>query len=131
MPFIVVFFILGSSVGTVPACAAGELDVVMDNDAVMNDMEFCVASDFTFFVKDRAMECDVVSLPFAGFTAGVNEWFGAAVEGAALTVGVSDVLVAVQHLNFILAHKENTAVSAALTSALGDGWGGEFNVQSA
>ena len=129
--FVFVLFILSRGVGTVPTSAAGELDVVVDDYAVMDDMKFRLSGDFTFFVKDRAMECDVVSLPLAGFTAGVDEGFGAAVGSASLSVWVGDVLVAIEHLNFILPQEKNTAIPAPLAGALGDGWSGEFDMQSA
>ena len=117
--------------GSVPTGSSVEFYVVVDDDTIVNDMEFRASGDFTFFVKDWAVECDVVGLPFAGFTAGINEGFGTTVEGSALTVRIGLVLVAVEHLNFILTHEKDAAVTASLTVAFDDGWGGKFDMQPA
>ena len=77
--FVVVLGVFANRVWAGPAGAAGKLDVVLDLDAVVDDGEFGASGDFAFFVKDRAVEGDVVGLPLAGFTTGIHEWLGTAI----------------------------------------------------
>ena len=62
---------------------------------------------------------------------GIDEWLGPAIEGAALAVGVSFVLVAIEDLHFVLAHEEDAAIAAALAIAFHLAWSGELDVQAA
>ena len=114
-----------------PLGAAWEFDVVLDQDAVLNDGEGRLSRDFAILVEQRAMVDDVERLPFAGFAAGVHQRHGPAVESAALAVGIGLIVVGIEHLDLELALKEDAAVAATLAGAGHGGRRGELDVQLA
>ena len=129
--FVVVLGVFANRVRAGPARAAGKLDVVLDLDAVVDDGESGASGDFAFFVKEWAVEGDVVGLPLTRFATGIHERLGTTVESAALAVGIGDVFIAIEHLDFVLSHQKDPAVATALARALDLGGSGEFNVESA
>ena len=129
--FVAVGLVFGGCVWAIPAGATPEFDVVVNDMAVVNDVEFGAADDLALVVKFRAGEGDVVGLPLTGFAAGIDEWYGTTVEGAALAVGVCLIVVAVEHLDFVLTHEEDTAIASSLTIAFNFFWCGKFDVEFA
>ena len=66
----------------------GKLDIVLDENAVMEDGDTGGAQQFAAGIETRAVEDDVVGLPLARRARGVHEWRILAVNGASLAVGV-------------------------------------------
>jgi len=54
-----------------------------------------------------------------------------AVDGSGLAIGVGFVVVGIEDLNFVIAHQEDTAVTAFLAFAVGRRGLGEFDVELA
>ena len=92
--------------------------VVLGKHAVLNYRDVRRFRKFAIGVAGRVKD-NVVGLPFAGRTAGVHFWRILAIEGAALSVGIGAIFVAVEHLDLELAHKENARIAASLAGALG------------
>src|SRR5438876_4525934 len=103
----------------VVAGGAGEFDVVLRQDAVVEDGDVRGASEFAGCVKARAMPDDVVGLPLAGCASSVHQRRILAIYRGDLAVGVSLAVVRIEHLNFVEAHEEDAAVAAVLVFALG------------
>ena len=61
-------------------CWAGELDVVLYEDAVVKDRDAGGAEEFAAGIEARAVEDDVIPLPLAWRTCGVREWWILAVQ---------------------------------------------------
>ena len=76
----------------------------------------------------RRLENDVIALPLARFTAGIYKGWKLAIDGSRRAIGVSGVLVAIEHLYFVESEKENPAVATALTVALDSCRGSPFDV---
>src|SRR5947199_933819 len=77
----------------------------------------------------RPVEDDVVRLPLPGRAAGVDERWRLPVHGGGLAVGVGVVTIRVEHLNLVMRHQEDTAVTALLAFALRRYGRGPFDVQ--
>lgn len=90
--FIFVGHIVGNGVGANPVCAALKFDVILDEDAVLNDGESCLSIDL-FVLECGAVENDVVGLPLAGFSTCVDKGDVSAIESGALAIGVGAVVV--------------------------------------
>ena len=90
--FVIVFYIFASRVRSCPASAAVKLYVVLNDNAIVDDGEFGASGDFAFFVKDRAMEGDVIGLPLAGFATGIHHGWEVAVEAGGLAIGIIQAL---------------------------------------
>ena len=129
--FVIVLGVFANRMWAGPARAAGKLDVVLDLDAVVDDGKSGASGDFAFFVKDRAVEGDVIGLPLAGFATGIHQRLGTTIQSAALAVGIGDVFIAIEHLDFVLSHQKDSAIATALARALDLGGSGEFDVESA
>ena len=80
-------------------------------------------------VEVRGLEHDVVGLPLARRTAGVDQGRVLPVHRRRLAVGVGLVLVAVEDLDLVAAHEEDAGVAPVLGAALRRGGGGELQVQ--
>ena len=97
----------------------GEFDVVLREDAVVEDGDVRGASEFAGCVKARAMPDDVVGLPLAWGARSVYQRRILAIYRRYLAVGVSLAAVGIENLNFVKAHEEDAAVAAVLVFALG------------
>src|SRR5213078_3918506 len=64
------------------------------------------------------MEDDVIRLPLAGRTGGVDERWILAVDRARLPVGIRVVLVGIEHLQLVDSHEKDAAVAALLAFTL-------------
>ena len=111
-----------------PARSARKLKLIMNKFAIVKYVKLGASRDVTLLIEEWAMKCNVEGLPFARFTGGVHQRLGAPIERAALTVRIRCVVIAVEHLNFILAHHKNAAIAASLAVALCDFGCGELNV---
>ena len=60
---------------------------------------------------------NVVSLPFTRSVQGIDQWWIDAVDGRSKAIGISWVLIIIQHLHFHLPHQEDTAVTTPLAIA--------------
>ena len=107
---------------------AREFDVVLHQHAVMQHGHSGGAKEFSSAVEARAMKNDVVTLPLARRTRGVDQRRILAVNGGRLTICIGLVFVGIQDLNFIQAHQKNTTVAAPLAFALGRDRLGKFDV---
>src|SRR5690348_6702586 len=92
--------------------------VVLHQHAVLEDGDVCRHRDLAA-LEDGWREGDVVGLPLTGRPAGIRERRMLAVDGAGLAIGVGDVVVAVEHLDFILALQIYAAVTSRLALSLG------------
>src|SRR3954462_9602024 len=81
--------------------------------------------------KSRRMEDDVVGLPVSRGTRRIHQRRILSVHRARLPIGVSLVLVGIEHLDFVSAHQKHAAVAALLAFSVGRSWLGELNVQLA
>src|SRR2546430_17530361 len=97
----------------------GEFDVVLREDAVVEDGNMRRASEFAGCIEARAMPDDVVGLPLARSASSVYQRRILAVNRGDLAVGVSLAVVRIKNLNFVKAHQEDAAVAAVLVFALG------------
>src|SRR5439155_392969 len=74
-------------------------------------------------LKTRCLEHDVVSIPFALRPRGVDQRRPGSIHGSGGSVGIRQILVGFQYLNFVARHQFHAAVAAALSGAgcfLGD-----------
>ena len=94
------------------------LDVVLDEDAVVEDGERGLSRDLAVLIEERAMIDDVIALPLARLAAGVDQRHGTAVQRPALAVRIGLVLIGIEDLDLVLALEEHAAVAAALAGAL-------------
>ncbi len=115
----------------VMAGGTGELDVVLREDAIVEDCDMRGSSEFAGRVKTRTVPDDVVRLPLAGGACGIDERGILAVHRGNLAVCVSFAVVGIEDLNFVEAHQEDTAVAAVLIFALGRIGFTEFDVELA
>lgn len=91
--------------------------MVLNEDAVMQDSERA-GGVLAIGVGFWGVEDDVITLPLAGFAAGVYERGLVAVEGTGLTVVVGGVLVGIEDLDFVAALEVDATVPAALAFIL-------------
>ena len=68
--------------------------------------------------KPRGFESDVVGLPLAGLARGIHQRRPLSVDRSSLPIRVGGIVVGVQHLNLIVAHQENAAISTPLAGAV-------------
>src|SRR5712692_8814358 len=81
-----------------------EGDVVLNEDAVVQDCDERGLEQLAVFVKARPVEDDVVGLPLARRTAGVDQGRVLPVDRRGLPVRVGLTFVGIKDLNFIQAH---------------------------
>ena len=110
---------------------AHDADAVLDQHAVVQHGDVSRACEFARRVEARAMEDDVVGLPLARPTAGVDEWRVLSVDRGCLSVRVGLTLVGIEHLNFIEAVQKHAAVATVLVLTVGRAGRGPFDVQLA
>src|SRR5262245_4924147 len=103
--------------------------VVLDQDAVVEGGDRGFLLDPAVVAEDRRVVDDVVGLPFTGFAAGVDQRRILFVNRAGLAVEVSLVVVRIEHLDFVAALQEDSAVATALAFAYDLGRRGPFDVQ--
>src|SRR5207247_1007640 len=108
-----------------------ERNIVLDQHAVVQDRQARRRFHFALLVETWPRENDVVSLPLTRRTRGVDQRRVLAVSRAGLAVGVSDVLIRIEHLHFVEAHEEHATVAPALTLALGRNRRGPLDVKLA
>jgi len=93
---------------------ARKFDVVLDENVVVENGDTRGLQQFAAGIEARAVEDDVVPLPLAGWTRGIDERGVLAVNGARLAVGVGFVFVGIEDLNFVGVHQVDAAVAAFL-----------------
>src|SRR3954469_20561415 len=81
--------------------------------------------------KSRPVKDDVVGLPLSRRTRRIHQRRVLYVHRARLPIGISFVLVGIEHLDFVGAHQKHPAVAALLAFSVGRSWLGELNVQLA
>src|SRR3954463_5812099 len=79
--------------------------------------------------KSRPVEDDVVGLPLSRRTRRIHQRRILSVHRARLPIGISLVLVGIEHLDFVSAHQKHAAVAALLAFSVGRSWLGELYVQ--
>jgi len=121
--------IVGDRMGTVPAGTAFEFNVVLDQDAILEDGERGLSRDLAVLIEERAMIDDVITLPLTRLAAGVGERDGPAVQRGTLAVRIGLVVVGIEDLDLILSVQEHTAVAPALAGALHVRRRGELDVE--
>ena len=72
-PLVAVLLVLGDRVRSAPAGSSGQHEVVVNDVAVVHDMELRLPRDVALLVEDRAVKGDVEGLPFAGLATRVDE----------------------------------------------------------
>ena len=77
------------------------------------------------------MEDDVVGLPLSRRTRRIHQRRILSVHRARLPIGISLVLVGIEHLDFVSAHQKHAAVAALLAFSVGRSWLEELYVQLA
>src|SRR5437867_2497986 len=98
----------------------------MENRQARRRLQFALGS------KPRSQINDVVSLPLAGWQAGIDQRRILAINGAGRTIGVSLVSERIEHLRFIaIQSEENATVAAPLAFTLRRRRSGPFKVQLA
>src|SRR5690242_2642589 len=80
---------------------AGELDVILDENSVVQDRHVRLTCRRAAGVEMRAMEDHVVRLPLAWRPTRVHQWRVLPVDRRRDSVRVGRVVVRVEHLNFI------------------------------
>ena len=103
--------------------------MVVHDDAVVDNCGIGRA-DQVDAVKTRCRPQNVVGLPLAGGTAGVDQRRIFAVYGSRNTVGVGRIFIAVQDLYFVASHEKDAAVAPPLTISLDFGWAGKLQVST-
>src|SRR5688572_3562471 len=106
---------------------SGELDVVVDADAVMPHGHARAGGLRAARVEARAGELDVVALPALGWAAGVHGRDVLAVDRAAVAHPGLEA-VGVEHLDLVASLHVDAAVAALLAAGLGHGGREEFDV---
>src|SRR5216684_2203445 len=109
----------------------GQLDIVLDQDAVVERGDASWAKKFSGGIEARAVENDVVGLPLRWRARGVHEGRELAVDRGCLAVGVSFIFVGVEDLHFVEAVQEDAAVAAVLILTFRGLRLGEFDVELA
>src|SRR5688572_29042129 len=102
-----------------PVCWPPQLDIVLNQNAVVQECDPRRLEQPATSVETRTPENDVVALPLAGRTADIDQWRILAVNGSSLPVGIGLVFIGVEYLNLILSHQENAAIATPLALAHG------------
>lgn len=97
---------------------AGELDVVLHEDAVVKDGVARFAQELAVGIEARAVEDDVIPLPFARRARSVDLRWILTVDRGGLAIGVGSVVVGIENLNFVEALQKDAAVAALLAFAV-------------
>lgn len=102
-PFVAMRLEVGYSVWTSPAGTSLQHDIVMDKHAVMKYDECRLSDDLVIF-ESRPVENDIIRLPLARLSAGVDQRNRPAVERNALAIGIGLVIVGIKNLDLIVCH---------------------------
>ena len=108
---------------------AVHLLLVMNNHAIMHHRHGRLAHKLAGLVPLWGEEGDVIGLPLPRRTTGIYLGRKLAIQRGALAIGVTNIVVGVEHLHLITAVQEHTAIATALTFALHHLRRGEFQVQ--
>ncbi len=99
-------------------CGTRQLGIIMHQDPVMEHDHPGGTDKVSLLVKVWPSKYDIVCLPLPGGTTGINQWRILAINGCGHAIGVGGVFVAIEHLDFIDIHEENTGISAFLSISL-------------
>ena len=94
-----------------------DLDVILNEDAIMNDREIRRRHYLAIIIHARSTKENVVALPLTWFAAGVHKRDVLLVNARRLSIRVSAIVVRVQHLNLVVFLKKHSAVAALLSFA--------------
>ena len=86
-----------------PYCFALNLEVVLHQHAIVKHRDGSRLDDFAVF-ENWAVENDVVALPLSGWAAYVDQRRFLAVYSGGVAVGVSSVIVGIEHLYLVVTH---------------------------
>ena len=106
-----------------------DLDVVLNEHAVVQHRDPRPVDDLSLLVEFRGVEDDVVRLPLAGLARSIHQRRVLLVDRAGLTVVVSLILIRVEDLHLVALHQEYAAVAAFLAFAFHDRRRRPFDVQ--
>ena len=85
----------------------------MNHDAIVQDRDPSRADHLAAGKLGRGPE-DLVGLPFAGPSTGIDQWRVLAIEGGRSAIRVRGVGVPVEYLELIHAHQQHPAVGSAI-----------------
>ena len=115
-----------------PAGGAGQFDVVLDEDAVVEGRDACGREQTAVGIKPGRGPDDIIGLPLTGGPRGVHERWVLDVDRAGGAIGIGLVFVGIEHLDFVAgAAEKNAAVAAALAFALSRSGSGPFDMELA
>ena len=109
----------------------GGLDMIVDEKSVVKNRQKGRLFQFSISIESGAGEDDVVRLPLAGRPAGIDKGRVLTVDRSRHSVGVGFIAVAVEDLDFVGVHQENTAVSSVLAFSGGRKGSGPFDMELA
>src|SRR5438477_10327781 len=93
------------------------LDVILNQDAVMNDGEVRRRHDLAIFIHSRSAKENVIALPLTRFAARVHQRDMLFVNACRLSIRVSAIVVRVEDLNLVVSLKKYAAVPSLLSFA--------------
>src|SRR5258706_15100313 len=94
-----------------------ELGVILSNHAVMEYRDGAGDIDLAVLEARRGVN-DVVDLPLAGRPASIDERRRLSIDRSGLAIGISQIVIAIENLDFIQAHQEDAAIAASLAVSL-------------
>lgn len=100
---------------------------VMDDDSIVKNRDHGRSED-TIAFEHRTTPDDVVALPLARFSAGIDEGRKLPVNRARDAIGVDGILKSIEDLDFVDADQEDSAVPATLAGPSHDARTGEFKM---
>ncbi len=115
--------------GLEPLGRSPEADAVLDEHAVLEGGDPRGLDQGALRIEAGAPEDDVIGLPFPRGERGIDQGRVLPVGGAGLAVGISVVVVGVEHLQFVGAHQEHPAVAPSLPRVVRRRRGGPLDVQ--
>ena len=124
-------FSIGKSFVIFGVCGAGELDMIVDDNSVVENRQKGRLFKLSIGIESGTGEDDIVCLPQAWGPAGIDQRWMLPVDGRGHSVGVSGVMVAIENLNFIQAHQIDTAVAPSLALTFDFGRSGPFDMELA
>ncbi len=92
--------------------------MILHQDAIEEHGEVGRLDEFAVFKAGR-LKHDVVDIPFALRTGRIDQWGPDSVHGTRGAIGVGQVLVGFEHLDFVARHQFHAAVAAGLSRAGG------------
>jgi len=91
--------------------------IVLDQHAVEERRDPSRFDDLTF-LQLGGRENDIIYLPLAGLANGIHERRRLTVDSARHTVGVSGIIVGIEHLAFVAVHEKDPSITLLLRVAL-------------